>query len=141
MLGQDYKRTVPSTSKGPVGKKLVGYQKLPVVNFLSIGCQIPYIGINVIYLLNISKAIKSETCKEYLVLRDPGPLLQKSWLTKANRTHRLCIREENTSPELKEKLLFTLKSHMPMWFTIKTYKHFTDGPKLVHQAIQSSRHL
>ena len=68
------KTTVPNSSKGSIVKKLVGFQKLPVVNFLSIDCQI---GINVLikdqqYLLVISKAIILGTCKEDLVVRDPG---------------------------------------------------------------------
>ena len=28
-----------------------------------------------------------------------------------------------------------------MWFNIKTSKHFTDGPKLVYQVIESTRYL
>ena len=73
------KTTLPSTSKGPMCKKLVSYQKLPVVNFLSTDCQIPYIGINMLrkdhqYLLDISKALKSGTCKEDLVVLGPGRL-------------------------------------------------------------------
>ena len=38
---KDGKTTVPSTSKESIGKKLVNYQKLPVVIFRSIDCQIP----------------------------------------------------------------------------------------------------
>ncbi|GBM78702.1 hypothetical protein AVEN_25763-1 [Araneus ventricosus] len=30
---------------------------------------------------------------------------------------------------------------MPIWFSIKTSKYFTDGPKLVSQSIPSSRYL
>ena len=30
---------------------------------------------------------------------------------------------------------------MPMWLTIKTSKHFTDGSKLAYQAIQSIIYL
>ena len=60
---------------------LVVCKKLPVVNFLSIDCQIPQIDINVLRkyqqcLLDISKAIKSGTCKIDLVVRDPGHLLR-----------------------------------------------------------------
>ncbi|KAJ9582785.1 hypothetical protein L9F63_022877 [Diploptera punctata] len=66
-----------STSKGPIREKLVGCQKLPEVKFSSIDCHIPPIYINVLikdqqYLLDISKAIKSGTCKEDLAVRDPG---------------------------------------------------------------------
>ena len=59
----DGKTRMPSTSKGSIGKKLVGYQKLSVVNFLSTDCQIPQIEIKVLrkhqqYLLDISKSNK-----------------------------------------------------------------------------------
>lgn len=142
----DGNTTGPSTSKGPVGEKLVDCQKLPVVNFQSIDCQIPEIDRNVLskdqqYLLDISKAIKSGTCEEGLAVRNPGPLSHSRWLTKANRTLRLYISEESPPPELQELVLFILRSYMPLWFTIKTSKHFTDGPKLVYQAIQSTRYL
>ncbi|GBM12927.1 hypothetical protein AVEN_163990-1 [Araneus ventricosus] len=30
---------------------------------------------------------------------------------------------------------------MPMWFSMKTNKYFTEGPKLVNQSIQSSGYL
>ena len=43
--------------------------------------------------------------------------------------------------ELQELVSFTLKSYMSVWFTIKTSKHYTDGPKTVNQAIQFSRYL
>ena len=93
------------------------------------------------YLLDISKAIKSGTCKEDLVVRSPGHISHSSWLTEANRTFRLCICEESPSPELQEQVLFIMKLHMPMWFTVKTRKNITGGPKLVYQAIQSTRYL
>ena len=93
------------------------------------------------YQLNVSKALKSGTCKEDLVLRDSGYLSRSSWLKKANRTLRLFISEESPSPELQEQVLFILKSHIPMWFTIKTSKHFTGGSKLIFQAIQYTRYL
>ena len=78
------KTTGPSTSKRPIGKTIVGCRKLPVVNFLSIDCQIPQIDIKVLrkdqqYLLDISKAIKSGTSKEDLVVRGHGHLSHSSW--------------------------------------------------------------
>ncbi|KAJ9579138.1 hypothetical protein L9F63_024754 [Diploptera punctata] len=110
------------------------------------GYQISQIDTNVLskdqqYLLDISKAIKSGTCKEDLAVRDPGHLSHSRFLTKANRSLRLYISEESPSPELHELVLFILKSYMPMWFTIKTSKLVTDGQKLVCQAIQSTRYL
>ena len=73
----DGKTTVPTTSRGPISKTLAGYQKLLVINFLSNDSQIPLLGINVFrkdqqYLLYISKAIKSGTCKEDFTIQDPG---------------------------------------------------------------------
>ena len=66
--------------------------------------------------------MKSETCKEDLVVQDSGHISHSSWLTKACRTLRFYISEETPSHELQEQVLFTLKSHMPMWLTIKRIK-------------------
>lgn len=142
----DGKTTGPSTLRGPIGEKLVACQKLPVINFQSIDCQIPEVdrkdlSKDQLYLLDISTAIKSGTCKGDLAVRDPGHLSHSRWLTKASRTLRLYISEENPSPELQQLVLFILKSYMPMWFAIKISKNFTDGPKLVYQAIESMRYL
>ncbi|GBN21527.1 hypothetical protein AVEN_74963-1 [Araneus ventricosus] len=93
------------------------------------------------YLFDISMAIKSGNCKEDLAVRDPGPLSHSRWLTTANRTLRLYLSEESPTPELQEIVVFILKSCAPMWFSIKTSKYFTEGPKLVYQSIQSSRYL
>ena len=93
------------------------------------------------YLLDISKAIKSGTCKEILIVRDPGQLSHSSWLTKAIRTLKLYISEESHSPKLHKLVLVILKSYMPMCFTIKTSKHSTVSLKLVYKTIQSTRYL
>ena len=93
------------------------------------------------YLLDISKVIKSGTCKKDLVVRDPGHLSDSSRLKKANRTFRLFISKESLSLELQEQTLFILKSYMTMLFTIKTSKHLTGDLKLVCQAIQYTRYL
>ncbi|GBO32736.1 hypothetical protein AVEN_62888-1 [Araneus ventricosus] len=51
------------------------------------------------------------------------------------------LSEESPTPELQELVVFILKSYAPKWFSIKTSKYFTEGPKLVYQSIQSSRYL
>lgn len=142
----DGKSTGPKSLRGPIGEKLSGCEKRPVIGFKSIGCQIPTIDRSILskdqqYLLDISMAIKSGNCKEDLAVRDPGPLSHSRWLTTANRTLRLYLSEESPTPELQEIVVFILKSYMPMWFSIKTSKYFTEGPKLVYQSIQSSRYL
>ncbi|GBO12141.1 hypothetical protein AVEN_204982-1 [Araneus ventricosus] len=85
--------------------------------------------------------MKSENGKEDLAARDPGPLSHSRWLPTANRTLRLYLSEESPTPELQEIVVFISKFYMSMWFSIKTSKYFTEGPKLVNQSIQSSRYL
>ena len=66
------------------------------------------------YLLDISKAIKLETYKEILIVRNSGQLSHSNWLTNANRALRLHISEESPLPELQELVWFRLKSYMTM---------------------------
>ncbi len=47
----------------------------------------------------------------------------------------------NPSDEHKLLVSFILKLYMPVWFNIKKSKYFTDGPKHVFGAIQTSRFL
>nr|GBN83623.1 hypothetical protein AVEN_134506-1 [Araneus ventricosus] len=86
-------------------------------------------------------AVKSGNGKEDLAVRDLGPLSHSRWLATANRTLRLYLSEESPTPELQKLVVFILKSYMPIWFSIKTSKYFTEGPTLVNQSIQSSRYL
>lgn len=90
--------------------------------------------------MDISKAIQSGQCPEDLSIRDPGPISHSRWLTTANRVLRLFISVEN-SEKLNQMVIFILKSYMPMWFSIKVSQNFTDGPKHVFKAIQTTRYL
>lgn len=142
----DGKSTGPNSLKGPIGEKLNKCETLPVVQFKSINCQIPEIDSKLLskdqkYLLDISLAIKSGKCEEDLAIRDPGPLSHSRWLTTANRTLRLYISQENPSAEFQEIVMYILNSYMPMWFSIKKTKLFTDGPKLIYQSVKTSRYL
>ncbi|GBN58164.1 hypothetical protein AVEN_266583-1 [Araneus ventricosus] len=85
--------------------------------------------------------MKSGNGKEGLAVRDPGPLSHSRWLTAPNRTLRLYLSEKSPTPELQEIVVFILRPYMPIWFSIKTSKYFTEGPKFVNQSIQSSRYL
>ena len=138
--------TGPKSFSGPIGQQLTGCEKLLVVKYESVDCLIPEIERNMLskdqqYLLDISKAIKSGHCPEDLSIRDPGPLSHSKWLTVANRVLRLYISWPNPSENLKQIVIFILKSYMPVWFNIKKSKLFTDGPKHVFLAIQTSRYL
>ncbi|GBL77181.1 hypothetical protein AVEN_201605-1 [Araneus ventricosus] len=107
---------------------------------MGIDYQIPAIDRSILskhkqYLLDISMAMKSGIGKEDLTVRDPGLLSHSRWLTTANRTLRLYLSEESPTPELQEIVVFILKSYMPIWFSIKTSKYFTEGPKLVNKSV------
>ncbi|GBN50516.1 hypothetical protein AVEN_15789-1 [Araneus ventricosus] len=132
--------------RGPIGEKISGFGKRPVIGFKRIDCQISTIDRSVLsrdqqYLLDISMAIKSGNGKENLAVPDPGPLSHSRRLATANRTLRLYLSEESPTNELQEIVVFISKSYMSIWFSIKTSKYFTEGPKLVNQSTQSSRYL
>lgn len=138
--------TGPKSFSGPIGKKLVGCEKLPPVQFEPVDCPIPIIDRKVLskdqmYLLDISVAINTGTISEDLAARDPGPLSHSRWLTAANRVLRLYVSMEIPSEEVKQLIHFILKCYMPLWFKIKTSKKFTDGPKIVFETIRTSRYL
>lgn len=138
--------TGPKSFSGPIGSQLTGCEKLPVVEFERIDCVIPEVDRQVLskdqqYLLDICKAIQLGQCPEDLSKRDPGPLSHSRWLTTANRVLRLFIGVKNPSENLIQIVHFIMKSYMPTWFDIKISKHFTDGPKHVFKAIQTTRYL
>lgn len=138
--------TGPKSFSGPIGTQLSKCEKLPVVNFECVECEIPDIDRKVLskdqqYLLDISSAIKSGSCPEDLSVREPGPLSHSRWLTLANRVLRLYISIGNPTDNHKTIVFFILKSYMPVWFHIKKSKYFTDGPEHVFEVIKSSRFL
>lgn len=118
-------------------------ETLPVVEFKRIDCVIPEVDRKFLskdqqYLLDICKAIASG---EDLSRRDPGPLSHSRWLTLANRVLRLFIGVQNLQENLIEIAQFIMRSYVTVWFDIKVSKHFTDGPKHVFIAIQTTRYL
>ncbi|GBN03917.1 hypothetical protein AVEN_137990-1 [Araneus ventricosus] len=130
----------------PIEQQLTCYSKLPVVDYEPIDCSIPDIDRNLLskdqqYLLDISNAITLGHCPEDLANRDPGPLFHSRWLTAANRVLRLYTSSSYPSGNLKEIVSFILKPYMPVCFEIEKSKYFTDGPKHVFQAIQTSLYL
>ncbi|GBL94754.1 hypothetical protein AVEN_244739-1 [Araneus ventricosus] len=131
---------------GPVEQQLTCDEKLPMADYESIYCSIPDIDRNLLskdqqYLLDISNAITLRHCPEDLANRDSGPLFHSRWLTAADRVLRLCISSSDPSGNLIEIVGFILKSYMPVKVAMKKSKYFTDGPKYVFQAMQTSRCL
>ncbi|GBM98649.1 hypothetical protein AVEN_273129-1 [Araneus ventricosus] len=136
----------PKSFSGPIGQQLICCEKVPVVHYEPIDCSNPDIDRNLLskdqqYLLGISNAITLGPYPEDLQIGTFGPLSHSRWLTAANRVLRLYISSSDTSGNLKEIVGFILKSYMPVWFAMEKSKYFTDGPKHVFQAIQTSRHL
>lgn len=141
----------PKSFCGPIGKSLLGCENLPVVEFESIGCDIPSLDEGVLkqlsknqkYLLNIASAIKSGFCPPDLSVSDSGSLIvsHSQWLTATNRNLRLYVSTINPSNELIQVVKFILACYIPVWFAIKKNSSFIDGPKHVFKAIETSRYL
>ncbi|XP_050502649.1 uncharacterized protein LOC126881949 [Diabrotica virgifera virgifera] len=120
----DGETTGPKSFSGPIGSQLRNCEKLPVVKFQIIDCEIPDIDSKILskdqqYLLDVSLAIKSGTCTIDFAIREPGPISHSRWLTTANRVLRLYMSVESPSEEHLILVQFILKSYMPVWFKIK----------------------
>lgn len=136
----------PRSFMGTIGKNLIGCEKLSVVNFQLIDCEIPEVDMQLLskdqrYLFDISQAIKSGNVPNDLSNRDPGPISHARWLTCANRILRLYVAVENPSYALIDIVTYILKSYMPVWFEIKCSKYITNGPIHLYRAIETSRYL
>lgn len=138
--------TGPKSFSGPIGIQLSKCEKLPIVDFESVDCEVPDIDPDILsndqqYLLLISSAIKLGNIPIDLAVREPGPLSHSRWLTTANRILRLYVSVKTPSNELKMLVSFILKSYMPVWFKIKKSKYLTDGPGHIFEVIKSTRFL
>ncbi|GBM01604.1 hypothetical protein AVEN_60021-1 [Araneus ventricosus] len=88
----------------PIGTQLSKCEKLPVVNFKSVECEISEIKRKILrkdqqYLLDISYAIKSGSSPEDLSVLEHDPLSHSRWLTTTNRVIRLYLSIENPTDE------------------------------------------
>ncbi|XP_065640071.1 uncharacterized protein LOC136072702 [Hydra vulgaris] len=75
----DGETTGPKSFSGPIGAQLNKCEKLPVVKFVSVHCEIPEIDRKILskdqqFFLDISSAIKSGSCSEDLFVREPGAI-------------------------------------------------------------------
>ncbi|GBM32402.1 hypothetical protein AVEN_239793-1 [Araneus ventricosus] len=90
------KSSGPSSYTVDIGRNLNGCEKLPLVAFNNIECELPCIdptNVSCIqkYLLDICIAISSGVGSSDLAKRQPGTLNLARWLTTANRILRLYI--------------------------------------------------
>ncbi|GBO07402.1 hypothetical protein AVEN_157518-1 [Araneus ventricosus] len=102
----DGKSSDSSSYTGDIGRSLKGCEKLPLVAFNSIECDLPDIDPTNLscdhqkYLLDICTAISSGVSSSDLEKRQPGTLNLASWLTTVNRIFRLYTPTSDHSNEL-----------------------------------------
>lgn len=143
----DGETTGPRAFGGSIGKLLSNCEKLPIVEFSKIACELPDIDANFElstdqkYLHEICLAIKNGYCPEALSKRDPGRLVHSRWLTTANRLLRLYISTANPTENLTTLVTFILKVYSPMWFFIKTMPSCIYGAKHVFKTIELCHYL
>ncbi|GBN32715.1 hypothetical protein AVEN_180481-1 [Araneus ventricosus] len=142
----DGETTGPKLLSVPIDTQLSKCEKLPVVNFESVECEIPDIERKTLnkdqqYLLDIRYGINSGGSPENLSVREPGPLSHSRWLTTANKVLHSYLSIENPTHEHKILVSFILKSYMLVWFHIKKFKYFTIGPEHVFAVTKSRRFL
>lgn len=143
----DGETTGPRAFSGPIGKLLTNCEKLPIVEFSNIACELPDIDTNFElstdqkYFHEMCLAIKNGYCSEALSKRDPGRLVHSRWLTTANRLLRLYVSTANPTQNLITLVTFIIKVYGPMWFFIKTMPSCIHGAKHVFKTIVLCNYL
>ncbi|GBN13273.1 hypothetical protein AVEN_138600-1 [Araneus ventricosus] len=94
------KSSGPSSYTGDIGRNLKGCEKLPLVAFNSIECELPGIDPTNLSCLCICTAISFGVGSLDLEKRQPSTLNFARWLTTTNRILRLYISKSNPSNEL-----------------------------------------
>ncbi|GBM52388.1 hypothetical protein AVEN_160109-1 [Araneus ventricosus] len=113
-INLDGEKTERKSYSGTLGTLLCKCEKLPVVNFKSVQCEIPEIDRKILskdqqYLLDKSYAIKTDRSPEDLSVREPGAVSHSRWLTTANRVLRLNLSIDNPTDEHKILVFFYTK--------------------------------
>ncbi|XP_050527619.1 uncharacterized protein LOC126897791 [Daktulosphaira vitifoliae] len=143
----DGKTSGPIGFSGSLGKQLEICHKLPVVKFVRIEGNLPFLKNEVDlssdqkYLFEICQSISSGKCSIDLSRRNPGKLAHSRWLTTANRILRLYISTSSPTENLKILTEFILKVYGPMWFHIKINPFCISGSKHLWRTIKFSRYL
>ena len=136
----------PRAFSGPLGKALVNCEKLKLVLFENIECELPIISKEDLssdqkYLLDICRAVSSGLFSQNLAQRNPGKMVHSRWLTTANRILRLYVSSENPTQNLITLAVFVMKVYAPMWFSIKMHSSCVNGAKHLYQTIALSRYM
>ncbi|KAL4084226.1 hypothetical protein QTP88_028052 [Uroleucon formosanum] len=111
----DGKTTGPNGFSDSIGKQLEICHKLPVVEFVRIESNLPYLKNEVDlstdqkYLFEMCLSISNGNCSIDLSRRNPGKQTHSRWLTTANRILRLYISIKSPTENLKILAEFLLK--------------------------------
>ncbi|GBM72133.1 hypothetical protein AVEN_210163-1 [Araneus ventricosus] len=108
------KSSGPSSYTADIGRNLKACEKLPLVAFNSIECELPGIDPTNLscdqkYLLDICTTISFSVGSSDLEKRQPGMLNLARWLTTANRILKFYISTSNPSIELMTLVVFILR--------------------------------
>ncbi|EFN75879.1 hypothetical protein EAI_04605, partial [Harpegnathos saltator] len=114
----------PHSYTGPIGSILSDCEKLSVVSFKPIKCDLPYhnpeelrkLSKDLRYLFQISQAIDFEALPERLASMIPGKLNKARWLTTANRILRLYIATKKPVKKFIEIVTFILTVYVVMQY-------------------------
>ncbi|GBL88020.1 hypothetical protein AVEN_133688-1 [Araneus ventricosus] len=140
------KSSGPSSYAGDIGRNLKRCEKLPLVAFNSIKCELPGIDPTNLscdqkYLLDICTSISSGVGSSDMVKCQKGSLNLAHWLTTGNRILRLYITTSNPSNELITFVVFILRVYAPSWFRIKVHHSIKEGARHLWHFISLSRYL
>lgn len=135
----------PRAFKGPIGKRLMNNELIPVSKFTPIQSKymptLPDIVIQDLsadqkYLYNIVNAVQKGVCSDRLESSRPGPLNHGRFLTLACRVVRDYMTYSNPSDDIKILAEFVVKVYAPFWFSVKCHPHFHEGPRHLFKYIE-----
>ncbi|GBO03665.1 hypothetical protein AVEN_214750-1, partial [Araneus ventricosus] len=140
------KSSGPSSFTGDIGRNLKACEKLPLVAFNSIECDLAGIDPTNLscdqkYLFDICTTISSGVGSSDLAERQPGTLNLAHWLKTANRILRLYISTSSPLNEWITLVVFILRVYVPSWFRIKFHHSIKDSARHFWHFISSSRYL
>lgn len=138
--------TGPSSFSGPIGKRLVNCQNLPVIRYEKIDSIFPEVDSKDLstdqkYLWDICQAVLKGECPAELANRNPGNISHARWLTMANRILRLYISTDGPTCQLKKLAEFVMKIYAVSWFSIKMHSRIIYASLHFFKIVQCSKLL
>jgi hypothetical protein len=85
--------------------------------------------------------VSSGTIDEKFVHRKPGPVNLSRWLTTATRILYLYTRTEQPSDVLKVLVKYIVNVYGLVWFKVKTFNTFTNGPLILFGMIREVKEM